>query len=52
PVMVGLQYFFLQDVLWEEVMAFLSIITIPVLILFLMLQRTYIESIAESGIKG
>ncbi len=52
PVMVGLQYFFQQDIAWGEVMAFLSIITVPVLILFLLLQRTYIESIAESGIKG
>lgn len=52
PVMVGLQYFFQQDIAWNEVMAFLSLITIPVLILFLALQRTYIESIAESGIKG
>jgi len=52
PVMVGLQYFFLQEIIWDEVMAFLSVITIPVLILFLLLQRTYIESIAASGIKG
>lgn len=52
PVMVGLQYYFQQDIAWNEVMAFLSLITIPVLILFLALQRTYIESIAESGIKG
>jgi multiple sugar transport system permease protein len=52
PVMVGLQYYFQQNVAWGEVMAFLSLITIPVLIIFLALQRTYIESIAESGIKG
>lgn len=52
PVMVGLQYFFQQNIAWGEVMAFLSIITVPVLIIFLALQRTYIESIAESGIKG
>ena len=52
PVMVGLQYYFQQDVAWGEVMAFLSIITIPVLILFLALQRAFIESIATSGIKG
>jgi multiple sugar transport system permease protein len=52
PVMVGLQYYFQQNIVWGEVMAFLSIITIPVLIIFLLLQRTYIESIAESGIKG
>ncbi len=52
PVMVGLQYFFQLNIAWGEVMAFLSLITIPVLIIFLALQRTYIESIAASGIKG
>lgn len=52
PVMVGLQYFFQLNIAWGEVMAFLSIITIPVLIFFLALQRAFIESIAESGIKG
>ncbi len=52
PVMVGLQYFFQLDVAWGEVMAYLSAITIPVLILFLALQRAFIESIASTGIKG
>jgi len=52
PVMVGLSYFFQLIIVWGEVMAFLSFITIPVRILFLLLQRTYIESIAASGIKG
>lgn len=52
PVMVGLQYFFQLNIAWGEVMAYLSIITIPVLLLFLALQRAFIESIASSGIKG
>lgn len=52
PVMIGLSYFFQLNVAWGEVMAFLSFITIPVLIFFLLIQRTYIESIAASGIKG
>jgi multiple sugar transport system permease protein len=52
PVMVGLQYFFQRDVAWAEVMAYLSTITIPILILFLALQRAFVESIASSGIKG
>ncbi|MEW5958710.1 MAG: carbohydrate ABC transporter permease [Chloroflexota bacterium] len=52
PVMVGLQYFFQLNVAWGEVMAYLSTITIPVLILFLALQRAFVESIASSGIKG
>jgi len=52
PVMIGLSYFFQLEVAWGEVMAFLSFITIPLLIFFLLIQRTYIESIAASGIKG
>jgi multiple sugar transport system permease protein len=52
PVMVGVQYFFQLDVAWGEVMAYLSMITLPVLVLFLALQRSFVESIAASGVKG
>lgn len=52
PVMVGLQYFFQLNVAWGEIMAYLSIITVPVLIFYLSLQRAFIESIAASGVKG
>lgn len=52
PVMVGVQYFFQLNVAWGEVMAYLSMITLPVLVVFLALQRAFIESIAASGVKG
>ena len=52
PIMVGLQYFFQLNVAWGEIMAYLSVITVPVLILFLSLQRAFIESIATTGIRG
>jgi multiple sugar transport system permease protein len=52
PVMVGLQYFFQLNTAWGEVMAYLSIITIPVLAFYLVLQRAFIASIASTGIKG
>jgi len=52
PVQVGVQYFFQLDVAWGEVMAYLSIITIPVLVIYLALQRAFIESIASTGVKG
>lgn len=60
PVMVGLQYFFQVTggggggggVAWGEIMAYLSMITLPVLVLYLALQRAFIESIAASGVKG
>jgi multiple sugar transport system permease protein len=52
PVMVGLQYFFQLNIAWGEVMAYLSLITIPVLVFYLFLQRAFIASIASTGIKG
>lgn len=52
PVMVGVQYFFQLNTAWGEVMAYLSAITVPVLIFYLFLQRAFMESIASTGIKG
>lgn len=51
PIMVGLQYFFQLNIAWAEIMAYLTAITLPVLLLFLALQRKFIESIATTGIK-
>jgi multiple sugar transport system permease protein len=52
PVMLGVQYFFQLNVAWGEVMAYLTLITLPILVIFLALQRAFIESIASSGVKG
>ncbi len=52
PVMVGLQYFFQLNIAWGEVMAYLSLITLPVLAFYLYLQKAFIASIASTGVKG
>jgi multiple sugar transport system permease protein len=52
PVMVGIQYFFQLNVAWGEIMAYATLITIPVLALFLAFQRSFINSIAATGVKG
>ena len=52
PVMVGLQYFFQLNTAWGELMAYLSVITVPVLAFYLILQRAFISSIASTGVKG
>ena len=52
PVMVGLQYFFQLNIAWGEVMAYLSLITLPVLGFYLYLQKAFIASIASTGVKG
>ncbi|RJS45909.1 carbohydrate ABC transporter permease [Nocardioides cavernaquae] len=52
PVMLGVSYFFQLNVAWGPMMAYSSMITIPVLALFLAFQRSFIGSIASSGVKG
>lgn len=53
PVMIGLGYFTDQlNVPWGEVMAYLTIITVPVLAFYLSLQRVFIASVASTGVKG
>ena len=53
PLTVGMQTFFGQDPrLWGDLMAFASMITIPVLIVFLLFQGWFVQSVASTGIKG
>ncbi|WP_440088487.1 carbohydrate ABC transporter permease [Streptosporangium sp. LJ11] len=52
PVQVGVQYFFQLKIVWGEVMAYSSMITVPVLILFFVFQRAFMTSIASTGLKG
>lgn len=52
PVMLGVSYFFQLDVAWGEIMAYFTLITIPILVVFLAFQRGFIESIASQGVKG
>lgn len=52
PVMLGIQYFFQLNVSWGQIMAYASMITVPVVALFLAFQRAFIGSIASAGVKG
>jgi multiple sugar transport system permease protein len=52
PVMVGVQYFFQLSTSWGQIMAYASIITVPVIALFVTFQRAFVNSIAASGVKG
>ena len=51
-VMVGLQQFYGRTTQWGEIMAYASIITLPVLIFFLAFQKHFIRSVVGAGIKG
>lgn len=53
PLTVGMQTFFGQDPrIWGDLLAFASLITIPVLIVFLLFQKWFVQSVASTGIKG
>jgi multiple sugar transport system permease protein len=52
PVMIGIQYFQQLAPAWGETMAYSTMITIPVLIVFLAFQRNFVKSIASTGVKG
>lgn len=52
PIMVGLGYFFQLNVAWGQLMAYLTLISVPVLAFYLFMQRAFIASIASTGVKG
>ena len=52
PVMVGIDYFKQLNTSWGQIMSYASLITIPVLALFVCFQRAFVSSIASSGVKG
>jgi len=56
PVMVGIDYFKQMGsgsgVSWGQIMAYASMITVPVLALFIAFQKAFINSVASSGVKG
>jgi multiple sugar transport system permease protein len=53
PLPVAMQVFFGQAPRqWGDIMAFASLATIPVLIVFLLFQRWFVQSVASSGVKG
>ncbi len=53
PLMIGIQQYFRREVeAWGEVMAYATLITIPVLIAFAVFQRWFVQSVMGSGVKG
>lgn len=52
PVMIGIQYFYTLNPAWGEIMAYSSMITVPVVALFIAFQRSFVNSIASTGVKG
>ncbi|GAB4573738.1 MAG: carbohydrate ABC transporter permease [Anaerolineae bacterium] len=53
PLPVAMQVFFGQAPRqWGDIMAFASLATVPVLIVFLMFQKWFVQSVSSAGVKG
>ena len=52
PVMPGIQEFFNRTPAWGQIMAYATLVTLPVLAIFAIFQRWFIQSVASSGVKG
>ncbi|HEY1151463.1 MAG TPA: carbohydrate ABC transporter permease [Pseudoduganella sp.] len=52
PVQPGIQQFFGRSESWGQIMAYATVVTLPVLAVFLAFQRQFVASVVGSGIKG
>ncbi len=53
PLLIGMQQFFSREQdQWGEVMAYATLITVPVLLAFGFFQRWFVQSVMGSGVKG
>lgn len=52
PMNVGMDYFFQLKVAWGQVMAYASVIILPVVVVFIAFQRAFVSSIAATGLKS
>jgi multiple sugar transport system permease protein len=53
PLMIAMQQFFGQyPRIWGQIMAFAAMITVPVMIVFLLFQKWFVQSVASTGVKG
>ena len=52
PLMPAIENFFGRTPEWGQVMAFATMVTLPVLLVFYFFQNWFIRSIATSGLKG
>jgi len=52
PIMVGIQQFFGRTQVWGQVMAYATLVTLPVLAVFVLFQRQFVRSVAGAGLKG
>jgi len=52
PLPIGITALYVLNMQWGHILAFATLITLPIVIVFVIFQRWFVTSIASSGIKG
>ena len=52
PIMVGIQQFFGRTRVWGQIMAYATLVSLPVVTVFVLFQRRFVQSVIGAGLKG
>lgn len=52
PIMVGIQQFFGRTRVWGQIMAYATLVSLPVITVFMLFQRRFVQSVTGAGLKG
>ncbi|MFV2063382.1 MAG: carbohydrate ABC transporter permease [Chloroflexota bacterium] len=52
PLTIGITAFYTLNIQWGQILAFATIVTIPIIIIFVIFERWFVRSAVDSGIKG
>ena len=52
PIMVGIQQFFGRTRVWGQIMAYATLVSLPVMTVFILFQRRLVQSVTGSSVKG
>jgi len=52
PLTIGITAFYTLNIQWGQILAFATIVTIPIILIFVVFERWFVRSAMSSGIKG
>jgi multiple sugar transport system permease protein len=52
PLTVGITTFYTQNPDWGQILAYAAMITLPALLVFILFERWFIQSVTATGVKG
>lgn len=52
PLTIGITAFYTLNIQWGQILAFATIVTIPIIVIFVVFERWFVRSAVDSGIKG